>query len=552
MNISNPILKGFNPDPSICRAGEDYYIATSTFEWFPGVQIHHSRDLKNWQLVKRPLERVSQLDMKGNPDSGGVWAPCLSYHDNKFWLIYSDIKVVSGAWKDGHNYLVTSDSIEGDWSEPTYLNSAGFDPSLYHDENSKKYLLNMVWDHRVNNHSFYGIEMQEYCHENKKLIGTPKVIFKGTSHKLTEAPHIYKRNGYYYLLVAEGGTTYAHVATIARSQHIDGPYEVHPDNPLITAMHTPANQLQKAGHASLVHTHTDEWYLTCLVGRPIKGDGSSAKVKGRNEDLDVELMNRGYCPLGRETVIQKLEWRNDWPYVVGGNAPSMTTQAPNMPEVKWPPGYDIKDDFDRDELNIHFQSLRIPLGEDIATLIERKGFLRLYGRESFTSQFTQAFIARRWQSFYFDAETKVEFEPTSFQQMAGLVCYYNTMNWTSMHITWDEEKGKILDLVTSENGAVAQPIAGNEIVVPNTARAVYIKVQVRKEDYYFFYSFDGEDWHKVPVKLQAYKLSDDFVSGGGFFTGAFVGMHCQDITGRRLHADFDYFKYDEGVDSNGG
>lgn len=135
--IQNPILTGFNPDPSICRVGEDYYIAVSTFEWFPGVGIYHSRDLSNWQLVNRPLNRLTQLNMIGNPNSGGVWAPCLSYHDNQFWLIYSDIKVVNGQWKDGHNYLVTCETIDGEWSEPTYLNSSGFDPSLFHDDDGK-------------------------------------------------------------------------------------------------------------------------------------------------------------------------------------------------------------------------------------------------------------------------------------------------------------------------------------------------------------------------------------------------------------------------------
>ena len=545
MSIQNPILKGFNPDPSICRAGEDYYIATSTFEWFPGVQIHHSRDLKNWRLIKRPLERVSQLDMRGNPNSGGVWAPCLSYHDGQFWLIYSDVKVVSGAWKDTHNYLVTCDTIDGEWSEPIYLNSSGFDPSLFHDDDRKKYLLNMVWDHRSYNHSFYGIILQEYCHKQKKLIGPTKMIFKGTDFQLTEAPHIYKLNGYYYLLTAEGGTTYAHVATMARSKQLEGPYEVHPQNPLITARHTPDNILQKAGHASIVKTHTDEWYLVCLVGRPIRGAGSAAVVSGRNEDVSEDLMDRGYCPLGRETAIQKLEWKNDWPYVIGGNAPSETTESPDMPEVKLEAGYDIKDDFDDDKLNIHFQTLRIPLGEDIATLKECKGHLRLYGRESFTSQFIQAFVARRWQHFYFDAETKLEFEPTSFQQMAGLACYYNTMNWASLHVTWDEEKGKILDLMTAENGKFEHPIAGKEITIPESAKAVYIRVQIRNETYSYFYSFDGDTWVEVPVKLDTYKLSDDFVSGGGFFTGAFVGMHCQDGTGNKLPADFDYFRYEE-------
>ncbi|MCL1863487.1 MAG: glycoside hydrolase family 43 protein [Defluviitaleaceae bacterium] len=542
--IKNPILKGFNPDPSICRVNQDYYIATSTFEWFPGVQIHHSKDLKNWRLVKRPLDRVSQLDMKGNPNSGGVWAPCLSYHDNKFWLIYSDIKVVSGAWKDGHNYLTTCDTIDGEWSDPIYLNSSGFDPSLFHDDDGKKYYTNMVWDNRVNNHSFYGITMQEYDSKQKKLVGKPQIIFKGTEYQLTEAPHIYKINGYYYLLVAEGGTTYAHVASLARSKQINGPYEIHPDNPLLTAKYSPKNPLQKAGHASIVHTHTDEWYSVCLVGRPIKGDGKSGIVDGRNEDIDRELMNRGYCPLGRETAIQKLEWKDGWPYAVGGKAPTENTEPPNMPEVKWETAV-AKDDFDSEELNINFQSLRIPLSGDILSLKERKGHLRLYGRESLTSHFTQAFVARRWQSFNFNAETKVEFDPTSFQQNAGLTCFYNTLNWTSAHVTWHEEKGKVLDIMTAENGVFAQPIAGNEIVIPKNADAVYIRAEIRTEKYSYFYSFDGNSWTEIPVKLDAYKLSDDFISGGGFFTGAFVGMYCQDLVGCNLHADFDYFMYEE-------
>lgn len=128
--IQNPILAGFNPDPSICRVGKDYYIATSTFEWYPGVQIHHSRNLADWTLVARPLARESQLDMRGNPDSCGVWAPCLSYADGKFWLVYTDVKRFDANFKDAHNYLVTCDSITGNWTDPVYMNSSGFDPSF--------------------------------------------------------------------------------------------------------------------------------------------------------------------------------------------------------------------------------------------------------------------------------------------------------------------------------------------------------------------------------------------------------------------------------------
>ena len=548
MKIQNPILKGFNPDPSICRVRGDYYIATSTFEWFPGVQIHHSKDLKHWQLVSQPLNRVSQLDMKGNPNSGGVWAPALSYQEGKFWLIYTNVLVVGGPWKDGHNYLVTCETIDGEWSEPIYLNSSGFDPSLFHDEDGKKYLVNMVWDQRVSKHSFAGIALQEYSTVEEKLIGESKIIFKGTEAQLTEAPHLYKKDGYYYLLTAEGGTTYAHIATIARSKNIEGPYEVHPDNPLITTRHQASNPLQKAGHASIVHTHTDEWYLAHLMGRPLVGDGKSGEAGGRNGEINEtqrELMNRGYCPLGRETSIQKLEWKDDWPYVVGGNAPSLVVDGPEMEEVNWPQNYRTKDDFESEKLNIHFQTLRIPLEEDILNLTERKGYLRLYGRESLTSKFTQALVARRWQSFNFKAQTKLEFYPRTFQQAAGLVCYYNTLNWTSLQVTWHEEKGRILDVMTAENGVFSQPLTDSEVKIPEAVQAVYLKVEVSGEIYKYYYSFDEHVWHEIPILFNAYKLSDDFISGGGFFTGAFVGMHCQDTSGNRLPADFDYFIYDE-------
>ncbi|MCZ8538676.1 glycoside hydrolase family 43 protein [Psychrobacillus sp. FSL K6-2365] len=531
--IRNPILPGFNPDPSICRVGEDYYIAVSTFEWFPGVGIYHSKDLKNWRLISRPLNRISQLNMMGNPNSGGVWAPALSYSEGQFWLIFTDVKVTEGQWKDCHNYLVTCDTIDGEWSEPIYLNSSGFDPSLYHDESGKKYLVNMKWDHRLHHHNFYGIALQEYDVEQQKLVGKSTIIFKGTDIKLVEAPHLYKINGYYYLLTAEGGTKYDHAATIARSKNLEGPYEVHPDNPLITSFPYPRNPLQKSGHASIVQTHTNEWFLVHLTGRPLPKE---------NQPL---LDPRGYCPLGRETAIQRIEWKNDWPYVVNGNGPSLEIEGPAIEEVVWEKDFEEKDDFNGKRLNNHFQSLRIPLDEHIVSLKDNPGHLRLYGKESLTSKFTQAFIARRWQHFNFTAETKVAFNPNTFQQSAGLVNYYNTENWTALQISWNEEKGRILELTTCDNFTYDQPLKGKEIIIPKEHEYVYLKVDVQTSIYEYSYSFDGENWTLIPIKLASHKLSDDYIQGGGFFTGAFVGMQCQDTSGQSLPADFDYFIYKE-------
>ena len=214
--IRNPILPGFNPDPCICRAGDDYYIATSTFEWFPGVQIHHSRDLVHWRLLTHALREPRLLDMRGVPSSGGIWAPALSWRDGLFWLCYTVVHQHEAVTKDTPNYLITAASIEGPWSDPIFVNSSGFDPSLFHDDDGRKYWVNMVWDHRPEHHPFYGISLQEFDPTQKRLVSEPQIIFQGSKIRLTEGPHLYKRNGWYYLLTAEGGTEYNHAATLAR------------------------------------------------------------------------------------------------------------------------------------------------------------------------------------------------------------------------------------------------------------------------------------------------------------------------------------------------
>ena len=160
--IENPVLRGFHPDPSILRVGQDYYLATSTFEWFPGIRIHHSRDLGNWRLLTCALQDPAQLDLQGIPDSGGVWAPCLSHDEGVFYLAYGVVFQLNGAAKDVRNFVTTATDITGPWSPPVYLNSSGFDPSLFH-EDGRHWLLNMVWDHRVGRNPFYGIVLQEYC-----------------------------------------------------------------------------------------------------------------------------------------------------------------------------------------------------------------------------------------------------------------------------------------------------------------------------------------------------------------------------------------------------
>jgi xylan 1,4-beta-xylosidase len=532
--IENPIISGFNPDPSICRHGDDYYIATSTFEWFPGVQIFHSQDLKNWHLIARPLNRVSQLNLLGIPDSGGVWAVHLTYADHKFWLVYSIVRE-HRAFKDLNNYLITADTMDGDWSEPIYLNASGFDPSLFHDQDGKKYVLNMVYDFRNYHPWNYGISLQEYDEQQQILVGQPEIIFKGTKLQKTEGPALYYINDYYYLITAEGGSQFGHSVTVARSKNVRGPFEVHPNNPILTAWYAPDNYLQKTGHGSLVETSTHEWYLTYLASRPIKREG-----KGLFEE-------RGFCTLGRETAIAKVLWEENWPYIEGGEVASRYVTESALPEKKWPKP-PIKQAF-CEGLPLEFQSLRVPFNEKMGKITAAG--LTLFGQESLYSVFEQSLVARRFESFQFTAETKVEFTPISYQQMAGLVCYYNSKNWTSLAITFDEVKGKVLTLLACEGALLTWPLKENEIVLsPETE--VYLRVAVETKCYQFSYSLDGIKWITIPVRFDTYKLSDDYIAKpflgptGSAFTGAFVGVHCNDSRGTRKEATFNYFSYQEG------
>jgi xylan 1,4-beta-xylosidase len=526
MKIKNPILPGFNPDPSILRVNDDYYIATSTFEWFPGVQIHHSKDLIHWKLITHPLNRNSQLNMIGNPNSCGIWAPCLSYNAGNFYLIYTDVKTFRGEFKDAHNFLVTSQDIMGEWSDPIYLNSSGFDPSLFHDTDGRKWLVNMIWDHRKDKHPFGGILLQEYSHEQRKLTGPVKNIFKGSEIQKVEGPHLYKRNGFYYLLTAEGGTVLRHSVTMARSKNIDGPYEIDPQNPVLTSFDNPELILQRAGHASLVETQNGEWYLTHLCGRHIP--------------------SRGRCTMGRETAIQKMKWTIDgWLRLeIGGHEPQIEVPAPDHSIHKWEPE-PVRDDFNSEKLNVNFQFLRANLDENTLSLIERPGFLRLKGRESLNSHHTQALVARRQQSFFYTAETCVDFNPDSFQQMAGLICMYDNRNFYYLYLTFEEDKGRCIDIISSLDGAT-QFLSDEKLRIPIEGM-YYLKANVYYDKLRFYHSANGKDWIPIGPIYDYSTLSDEFEAWGGdaHFTGSFVGICCQDLSGSRKHADFDYFGYKE-------
>ena len=482
--IQNPILPGFCPDPSIIRVEDDYYIATSSFEWWPGVKIYHSKDLQHYEQLPSPLNRLSQLNMIGEADSCGVWAPDISWDGEYYWLIYTDVKTRTSGFFNTHNYLVRTKDIRGSWSEPVYLNSTGFDPSFFHDTDGKKYVVNMI-------NNFKGILVQEYDPVKECLVGEAKNVFAGTGRNYTEGPHIYHIGEYYYLLMAEGGTSYGHMVTMARARSIWGPYEEDPGNPVLTSDVENPEALQRCGHGDLVCTQNGEWYMVHLCSRTLKGERKSV--------------------LGRETSIQKMTWNEEgWLRMAcGGRFGQMETESPAGIEEYLFPEEDEKNygreefDFDGkgvalagDErsaecalsedgtlpagntlsvggilsaencfLDVRYTSLRQPYGS-FASITERPGYLRLYGQESLNSCYHVSLIARRQQAKEVQVETCVEFEPKCREQMAGLAYMYDTGNYYLLVKTREEEYGSPRACPQNHSCSLHAPFCGN--FVPNS------------------------------------------------------------------------------------
>jgi xylan 1,4-beta-xylosidase len=462
----------------------------------------------------------------GNPDSCGVWAPCLSYADGRFWLVYTDVKRNDGKFKDAHNYIVTAETIDGDWSDPTYVNSSGFDPSLFHDD-GRKWFVNLRWNHRgggtggnPKHDSFDGIILQEWD-PKRGLIGEVTDIYLGTPRGLTEGPHLFKRNGWYYLTTAEGGTGYGHAVPMARARDIRGPYETHPDLHLVCAADAPGHPIQRTGHGQYVEAADGSHWHTFLMGRPI----SNLAGEGR------------FCPLGRETGIERCVWRDDWLYLEGGGllprveVPSAAPgQGPGATETDFSEG-----------LPAEFQWLRTPEPERIFRT-GRDG-LTLIGRESLGSWFEQALVARRQEHLAYAAETELGFAPETYQQAAGLTTYYNRHKFHAALVTSEPRAGRVLSVVSCLGDWPDAALTYHKRALPLADGPVALRVEVdgaRQR----FYLGASDGWKPVGPELEATVVSDEAGRGEhGSFTGAFVGVLAFDTSGAGREATFRRFAY---------
>jgi len=535
--IRNPVLPGFHPDPSILRVGGDYYIATSTFEWYPGVRLHHSTDLVRWRPLGGILKDRRLLDLRGCGDSNGVWAPNLSYVDGEFYLLYSDVASFAGGYWDPQNYLITAPDLGGPWSEPVVLHGRGFDASLFHDDDGTTWMISMVADWRDGRNRFAGISMQQYDRAARRLIGPERMIFAGTSAGVTEAPNLYRKDGWYYLLTAEGGTSWAHQETVARSRDLFGPYEVDPGGALLSSAGRPELTLQKAGHGSLVQTPGGEWYLAHLVARP--------------------YTTLGECVLGRETALQLVEWTAEgWPRINGG-IPAETVRAPAgsaAPQTAEAVATDLdRDDFDGPELGVNWSTLRRPAAPDWVDLTTRPSFLRIVGGQSPVGRQRPSLVARRVTAQRCVLDTVMEFAPSSYRQLAGITAYYNTRNWHYLYVTADDDGRPVMEILSSDQGRVtAQPDLRVDLAGVDR---VGLRATLDGPTLTFSYSIGasaGAEWHDLDIALDATILSDEHaakVADGEppawGFTGAFVGLWVQDLGAEGGFADFDRACYRE-------
>jgi len=509
----NPILPGFSPDPSICRVGEDYYLVNSSFEYFPGLPLFHGRDLVHWRQIGHVMNRPSQLNLDGIRPSGGLYAPTIRYHRGAFYVINTFEFTVG----EPRNFIVTAADPAGPWSEPHWLDDApGIDPSLHFNDDGH------VWyvGNREVPGSYYGhnaIWAQELDLEAFRLVGEKHILADGALKGATwaEGPHIYKIDGMYFLMVAEGGTGHDHAVTVFRSQSVIGPYESNPRNPILTHRHLGQDYpIVGPGHADLVQTSIGEWWLVCLAMRPYGGY---------------------FFNLGRETFMVPVRWEEGWPVVSPGTGRiEFEYRRPGLPECLWPVP-PACDNFEAHTLAFHWNFIRTPR-EQFWSLVERIGYLRLRLRPQMLSErCNPSFVGRRQQHIDFVARVAMEFSPREEHECAGLVLI-QSIDFHFLFIVTQSAGNDVIKLVKREKGA---DILLAEQMIP--AGRIYLRVQAIGQEYSFFAAILPETWKPVAENVDGRILSTP-VAGG--YVGAYIGMYASS-NGRasRNFADFDWFEY---------
>lgn len=518
----NPIMPGFYPDPSICAVGEDYYLVNSTFSYFPGLPVMHSKDLVHWEQIGNVMDRESQLPLNGSGHSQGLFAPTIRYYDGTYYVICTNVS-------HGGNYIVTATSPEGPWSEPYYIQGAdGIDPSLFFDEDGKCYYIGTHPNpDGVKYNGDWYIWIQELDIKTMKLVGEHKNVWNGAMKNIIwpEGPHLYKKDGYYYIMHAEGGTGPDHAVTICRSRDIWGPYENNFCNPILTHRHFGKDYpIKYVGHADIIETPAGEWYMVMLAVRPLEG----------------------YTTMGRETFLAKVTWENGWPVVNPGEGKLTDTVEINLPE--WDPmtdptsytyrtkqktcvpGSNRTYDFaTMKELGDEFLFLRNP-SANMYTL-EDTGLALNFGIKTLKEQDSPSYVAIRQQHHNFTVTSTLELANLSKDHRAGLALVQS--NEYQLRV---ESDGSMVEVILCEKGE--DRVVGSGVV--NTKEAeLFIRVEGLSA--YAGVMVDGGE-QILANDVDVRKLSTE-VAGG--FVGCCVGMYAVSLNGETTeNASFKKLSYE--------
>jgi alpha-N-arabinofuranosidase len=510
--FDNPVICGFSPDPSICRVNDDFYMVCSSFEYFPGVPIYHSRDLVNWELIGYCLTRPSQLPLNDCPASSGIYAPTLRYHDGLFYMITTN-------YADKGEFYVTAKDPAGPWSDPVWLGDMCADPSPLFDDDGKTYVVH-PGAMSTRGGMIFMMELDTTSGAYKKGQTLPgRLLWTGTGGQFPEGPHLYKINGKYYLMIAEGGTGGDHRETIAASYEPWGPYVPFENNPVLTHRDIPNNEISSTGHADLVQLQDGSWWAVSLGVRPLNGSS----------------------PLGRETFLMPVEWTADgWPILGEHRRVRMKTSGPALPRHPFP-AKPVRDDFSSASHDPEWNYVRNP---DMSrySLAERPGWLRLRGSAASPNNHEpQTALLRRQRHFNVRLATLLDFRPVREGEEAGLilrqtdelhadfcVAFRNGARHLVLRMTSPKDKNELAD-VTIPDGPVT------------------LEVVAERENYRFQWSV-GKGAAIQAGRIPAEKLSVEASwSNGGVmcFTGMMAGVYATgNGSDSPTPADFDWFDYE--------
>ena len=501
----NPILPGFHPDPSICRVGEDYYLVNSSFEWFPAIPVYHSRDLVNWKLIGYGLHRPEQIALpEGMQDSHGLWAATIRHHDGLFYL-------TATCYKNGGNFYITAENPAGPWSDPVWLDIPGIDPSLMWDDDGKCYYTGN--GRPQSDPKWKGLRTiwaQELDLEQKKLVGERVELSRGHANNSVwaEGPHIYKIDGKYLLLYAEGGTGRNHATVVEHSDSVLGPYRVDQINPVLTHRHLGEDYpVHSVGHTDMVQTQNGDWWAVTLARRNIDG----------------------YSILARETFLCPVRFEGDTPIFNAGVGRLPTEDT--RPDLPWAPfpAKPVRDEFDSDRLDLEWNMLRTPQSEWYRL---KNGMLTLQLTPNVLSELTNpSLLARRIEHLQFTACTKLRFSTEQPNEKAGMILYRSSQ----CHYQFLKTKDRLvlIKTVTGKETEVARvTFVGDEVVLKAKADRLHLQ---------FFYGKSEESLKPIGTTQSMSVLSWETAEG---FSGPYVGMYATGSDeASTATASFDWFEY---------